>query len=366
MQLSSLKSENACSASRSQSGRRRSGSVLIVVLFVMTVLSLAAVSFAYRSGLYSRSARNRAIMAQLRSQAASAVAIAIGRLAQNTNDFDHFAEPWHTHGPVALEDWLADWQEHEKGRTPQFVTDYQVIDEEGKLNLEFASGEALKDLGMSLEQVAALLDWVDADNIAQAQGAEDGYYRSGVYPYHCKNGSVQMLEELLMIRGFGLRDFMGEDANHNGVLDSNEDDGSVSYPPDDADGQLRPGWVDVLTCVGDGRININTAPEIVLEILPLSDGVVSQIVSFRRYDRDSYGDIEDHVFRSQADIDQLQGLTDYDKDVLGSLVTFTSRHFRIFVQSVHVPSSLEYHQQVLVGTEGGKPKILQWTDGIRE
>ena len=345
--------------------RKPSGSVLIVVLFVMTVLGLSAVSFAYRAGLHSRSARNRAIMAQLRSHASSAAAIAMARLKENTNDFDHFAEPWHTHGPLAAEGWLADLQEDEKGRPAVFVTDYRVIDEEGKLNLTYASGNALDKLGMSSAQIAALFDWVDSDDVARAEGAENGYYTSRSYRYQCKNGRIEMLEELLMIRGFGLRDFVGEDANHNRLLDPGEDDGAASWPPDDGDGVLRLGWVDLFTCTGDGRININTAPEAVLGTLPLSDGAVSQIIGFRQFDEGTYGDLEDHVFRSQTDIDQLQGLTDYDKDVLGSLVTFTSRYFRIFVQSTHLPSGLRHHLQVLVRTDGGSLEILQWTDGIQ-
>ena len=343
---------------------QRSGSILIVVLFVMTVLGLAAVSFAYQSGLNSRSARNRSIMAKLRSHTASGARIAISRLTANTNDFDHFGEPWHTHGPLASEGWLADWQEDETGRPPVFVTDYQIIDEQGKLNLKYASGEALTQLGMSPQQIASLFDWIDADDIAQPGGAEEGYYRSQAYPYHCRNGNIQLLEELMMLKGFTLRDFMGEDSNHNRLLEQNENDGVLSYPPDDGDGELRLGWVDMLTCLGDGRININTAPEIVLGTLPLSSGGVSQIVGFRQWDQDSYGDIEDHVFRSHEDIDQLQGLTDYDKDILGSLVTFTSKHYRIFVQSVHLPSGLRHHLCVLVSTDGETPQILQWMDGI--
>ena len=352
-------------ARRGKSMRKAAGSVLIVVLFVMTVLGLAAVSFAYRSSLHSRSARNRAIMAQLRSHASSAAAVAMAKLAQNTNDFDHFAEPWHTHGPLAAEGWLGHWQEDEKGRPPVFVTDYQVIDEEGKLNLTYASGDALDKLGMSSAQIAAFFDWVDSDDVARAEGAENGYYTGRLYPHQCKNGRIEMLEELLMIRGFALPDFMGEDANHNCLLDPSEDDGAASWPLDGGDGVLRLGWVDLLTCIGDGRININTAPEAVLKTLPLSDGAVSQIVGFRQFDEGSYGELEEHVFRSQTDIDQLQGLTDYDKDVLGSLVTFTSRYFRIFVQSTHLPSGLRHHLQVLVRMDGGSLEILQWKDGIQ-
>lgn len=71
---------------------RQRGSILIVVLFVMVVLAALALSFAYRAGLESRWARDRAIMAQLKAQAESAVIVALARLRENRNDFDHEAE----------------------------------------------------------------------------------------------------------------------------------------------------------------------------------------------------------------------------------------------------------------------------------
>jgi type II secretory pathway component PulK len=87
----------------------RRGSILIVVMFVLCVLALVAVSFAYRVGLESRKMRDEVIQIQLRQQAASAAAIAMGRLKQNTNDYDHFAEPWHAHASLTPEGWLPEW-----------------------------------------------------------------------------------------------------------------------------------------------------------------------------------------------------------------------------------------------------------------
>jgi hypothetical protein len=326
----------------------------------MTVLGLVAVSFAYRAGLESRSARDRAVRIQLQAQADSAVAIALGRLKENTNDFDHRAEPWHSHPPLASEDWLSQWQEDANNPPPSFAADYQVIDEEGKLNVLFASSEALEKLGMSAEQISSLFDWMDADDVAQAEGAEDNFYLARSEPYRCKNAPLEMLDELLLIRGFSGQDHLGEDANHNLTLDACENDGSLSYPPDDANGRLRLGWIDLLTCVGDGRININTAPEAVLRTLPISPMAVSQILGYRAFDEHSRGKLEDHVFRSPSDIEQLQGLTDIDREVLIGLARFESEHFRIFVQARHLPTGLEVHLQVLVRRVTSKPQILQW------
>ena len=342
---------------------RRRGSILIVVLFVMTILSMVAVSFAYRVGVTGRLDRQDAVMIRLRCHAHSAVAIAIAHLTENTNDFDHRAEPWCEHGLLASEDWLPEWGQDNQDISLRYVTDYHVIDEEAKLNLLYASSTALEKLGMSAEQIASLLDWIDTDDTARAEGAEDEYYASRSNPYRCKNGQLEMLDELLLIRGFGTSDYLGEDANHNGILDPCENDGTITYPPDDGDGGLTSGWVDLLTCLGDGGININTAPAAVLETIPISEEAIGQIIAYRDFDEGSSGDLVDHVFASSSDIDQLQGLSGSDREVLKAVAVFRSTHFRIFVRSREMSTDLEYCLQVVVRINGDSPEIVQWKIG---
>ncbi len=332
------------------------GSILILVLFVLSVLSLTAVGFAYRSGVERRATDHRTIAVQLRAQAASAAAIAIGRLMENTNDFDHRAEPWHTHGPLSAGDWLAEWS----ASGGEFVTTYAVIDEESKLNVLFASSQALETLGLTTEQVDSLLDWMDEDETARPDGAETSYYLQRRPPHRSKNAPLECLEELLAIRGFTANDYYGEDADHDGILDPNENDGPVSPPLDDVDGELRLGMISLLTTVGDGRINLNTAPRQVLETLPLSDGAADQIIAYRAFDAQSQGELADHVFASVEDIEQLQGLTDADRALLSAVCVFHSTHFRVVVESRHMPSGLVHRLDALlrVGEQG--PEIMQW------
>lgn len=339
---------------------KKQGSILIFVLFIMLVLSLLTLSFGYRSSLESRTTRQQLILAQLQAQAESAAAIAISLLQQNTNAYDHRAELWHSHPPLAGPDWLPDWSATEGQESSDFVTDYQVIDEEGKLNVQYASSTDLEKLGMTPEQIASLFDWIDADDNTQSEGAEEGLYQSLPNPYHAKNGPLEFLEELLLIRGFSLRDYLGEDQNHNQRLDPEEDDGSISEPPDNADGQLQLGWVDLLTCYGAGKINLNTAAQPILETLPLSSEAVGQIVGYRHYDRQSSGSLEDHVFTAETDIDQLQGLTETDRQILKEIAVFKSEHFRIFIRSLHLPTGLSYQLQVLMRMNQAEPEILQW------
>jgi len=196
--------------------------------------------------------------------------------------------------------------------------------------------------------------------VAQAEGAENGYYQTRAVPFRCKNAPLETLNETLRIRGFSTLDYYGEDADHDGQLDSFEDDGLAHYPPDDGDGRLDLGLVDLLTCYGDGRINLNTSPIEVLETLPLSDGAAEQIVAFRSFDDGSFGLVEDHAFRSPLDIEQLQGLSDQDRAVLKSIAKYRSQYFTILVDSQHVATGLAYRLEVAVKVDQGKAEILQW------
>jgi general secretion pathway protein K len=63
------------------------------------------------------------------------------------------------------------------------------------------------------ELVAALIDWLDSgdDHFTEIHtdgqslpvtGAEDVYYMSKQQPYHCKNGPIETLQELSLVKGF--------------------------------------------------------------------------------------------------------------------------------------------------------------------
>ncbi len=97
--------------------------------------------------------------------------------------------------------------------------------------------------GMTEELADCLLDWLDEDDERREFGAEGpDYYESLATPYTPTNGPMESLEELLLVKGVTRALLDGEDANRNGRLDPNENDGDASAPFDDADGQLDAGW----------------------------------------------------------------------------------------------------------------------------
>ena len=129
-----------------------------------------------------------------------------------------------------------------------------------------ASNPLLYLPNMTPEIADAIMDWLDSDDDPRESGAESDYYQSLNPSYVARNGPIHSLDELLLIKGVTPRLLYGEDANRNGLLDPNEDDGDQSPPSDDGNGTLDRGWAPYLTLYsresntdvsGRARINLN-------------------------------------------------------------------------------------------------------------
>ena len=95
--------------------------------------------------------------------------------------------------------------------------------------------------------LAAITDWLDADDDVSALGVERDYYLSLESPYLPRNGPMRTLGEMELIAGVWPKYFRGEDWNLDNRLDPNEDDSARSFPPDNPDGILDGGWSSRLT-----------------------------------------------------------------------------------------------------------------------
>lgn len=128
---------------------------------------------------------------------------------------------------------------------------FGLVDEAGKLNLNTITQARLPTLlalpGMTEELAAAIVDWVDTDDDITPNGAESETYERLQPAYSCKNGPFESIEELALLNGATREILYGEDANQNGVLDPNEDDGDKSEPQDNADGKLDFGILEYVT-----------------------------------------------------------------------------------------------------------------------
>lgn len=119
--------------------------------------------------------------------------------------------------------------------------------------------------GMTPETADAILDWIDSDDEPRPLGAEFDYYAGLSPPYAPKNGPLDALDELLMVRGVSPVLLFGLDQDRNGVITPRERAvGAALGVPND--GTMDFGWAAHLTLhsaeptatgAGETRIDLN-------------------------------------------------------------------------------------------------------------
>jgi general secretion pathway protein K len=118
--------------------------------------------------------------------------------------------------------------------------------------------------------VDSILDWIDVDKVPHASGAEDEYYQALQPPYLAKNKPMNLLEELLLVRGVTPDYYFGHREK--------APDGQIV----ELYGLSRYLTAHLPTVIGS-RININAAPLPVLLSVPgLPPGVAQMIYERRR------------------------------------------------------------------------------------
>lgn len=266
----------------------RRGSVLIVVLVIVLLLTYGVYGFTERMLAEARAAEAHGRALQATHAAESGIEYAASLIAAHAADpeapLSLYHEPGQYAGIVVQESTAPNAVARFSlvasvaGDTTYRQVRFGISDESGKINLNSLSSLGLDEaqqltLLMSLpdmtEEIAdAILDYLDEDDEVRLDGAEYDYYLSLVPPYEPKNGPLDSLDELLRVRGVTPELLYGEDANRNGLLDPAENDGAASPPLDDADGVLRPGWINYFTVAssesnaaptGEPKIDINQA-----------------------------------------------------------------------------------------------------------
>ncbi len=180
--------------------------------------------------------------------------------------------------------------------------------------------------------VPAVIDWVDSDNEITClpfvqrdnTGAENDDYQMDTPPRSCRNGPVDILDDLLWVKGMTPESF----------------------------GRLRP----YLTCVGDGKIDINAASKVVLQSLSEQiDATLAETIVRQR---------ELKPFKSLAELGSVPGMTDNICHDIQSLTTINpaERFYRVRSQGNIQDHRCTMEAELQRNTQAGTVDILQYRE----
>jgi type II secretory pathway component PulK len=245
------------------SGHALRGSVLIVVLWASLGLVSIALLFGHSMLMTYRGSDND-LSGRQADQAIEGAARYVATLFQNADTPGEFPDPTAYINETVPVGAATFWLLGRPAETGDGTTlEFGLVDEAAKLNLNTATQAQLESLpGMTPDLAAAIVDWRTSDSNASTSG--------GINASVVKHAPFESIEELALVSGATREILYGEDANLNGVLDPNEDDGDKTLPADNSDGKLDPGLFEYVTVFSrepllesDGttaRINVNVTP----------------------------------------------------------------------------------------------------------
>jgi len=250
----------------------------IVVLWVVGIASIVLVALQTTAWRDAADARQAVAQTRAKWAARAGIEAAIAALAANTLQPD-LTDAFSTDADLraAASGSLTGASYSVFHWTPTDPAAPGPIDEHSKININLMTAESLMLLPYMTEDVAdAILDWIDEDDDARPLGAEAGYYATLRNPYEPRNAPIRSLQELELIAGVRPEYVRGEDWNLNGILDPNEDDGDLSWPPDNADGKLDAGWSAILTAASSDGVLLGASGRRRLDLVTASPADIAQ------------------------------------------------------------------------------------------
>jgi general secretion pathway protein K len=318
------------------------GIALVVVMVAIFVLAILTGGFAYSMKVEMRLAMNANHDGELLWLGRSGVERARWILAQQLSvpnePYDSLNQKW-AGGP-------GDLAESNSPLSDVSLDNYQIgdgaisikiTDQERKFNINIADQSVLQKalilMGANASDtptvVDSILDWIDPDDNPRMNGAESDYYQSLNPPYYSKNRPIDDLSELLLVRG--IRDdpalyWGGASSNHPPAffqkLSPSGTAEATSY---------SAGLVDLFTPISSGKLNINTASQTTLQLIPgVDESTAAQIIRVRAGPDGVDGTEDDTPFQSVAELATV-GLNNAAAQQLGRYCDVRSHVFQVEV-----------------------------------
>ncbi len=309
-------------------GEREKGMALVLTLVVVTILAVLVLEFNYLMRVETEISGNYRDSLKAYYLAKSGVNFAYLLLRDDDLSYDSLDEDWALAKPlVAMEEGAVIFQiEDECGKINinSLLVKGGKIDEKKKAVLE----RLFEVLEIDRELVDVVYDWLDKDDEERDFGAEDDYYSELEKPYPCKNRPLDTVDELFLLKGFNDEVFYGKEKERE-ALDS------------------------YLTVYGDGKININTAPSIVLQSLhpDIDESLAQEIVVYRK----------EHLFKKITDLKEIPGIDERLYNEIGLHITIKSNFFSISSQGAL--GEARRRIKTILQRQGKNLKIQYWRIG---
>lgn len=324
---------------RRQPARR--GIALIIVLLMVMVLSILAFRFATLMKVETKLARNASHDVEMEWLGRSGIELAKYILAnESTGPFamcDCLKQRW-AGGPGESNSPVASIP-MENFKLGNGTFSIKIVDCDRKFNINVANeailNEALANVigvdgGQIPTIVQSILDWRDVDDQTGPNGTESDTYRNFTPPYEAKNGPLDDLSELLLVRGVSPAMYWGSSGGGAQMQVMNRPTGSR------ASGFEEPtyavGLVDLFTAVGGRGMNVNTASATQLQIIPgINEFIAQAIITARAGPDGADGTDDDTPFRSPGELNRVPGVPPMVLQQIGSFFSVRSLVFEVRV-----------------------------------
>ncbi len=351
--------------------RRSAGSALVIVLFVVFALSLLVGAFAFDAHLELRYAA--VVRGRRQSEYLASSGVAIATMLMDKQRGIGVAD-------LGADDdrWFEAAQRLARGQPIHGLVEplgegeivLDIVPEPGRRNVNLLlelDWERIFELTGVPDRhwpmlIDSFFDWIDPDDMPRPDGAEtEDYYARLDPPYSAKNGPLDTVRELLLIRGFT------EALLRGGPLIEEEMDplaAASRFQPSTrfADTNIVhvSGFEHLLTTYGDGKVNVQSASREVLMTLPDVDDIAALAIIEERGDFDAIGDeAAREPFNSVEDVfARVPGLN----PALRDRITLHSEYYRI--TSVGRVGRAERRISAIVHFDGRVPRFLRWVEEL--
>jgi len=167
------------------------------------------------------------------------------------------------------------------------------------------------DAGLASTIEDSILDWCNPNSTAGFSGAKDEYYTHLNPPYYCKGGPIDDLTELLLIKGISPEMYWGSNSTNHSVSAYQQHGGGAYDQPSgghsgifrNKDEPVYPVGLEQLFSPLGGKLNVNTASAMALQLIPGMDESAAEHIIQQRAGPDGIdGTDDDAPFQNIGEI----------------------------------------------------------------